>query len=100
MSGTINTSTIGRPPSNTQRKARRHVRSLTGDFPEIDERGEEKWPRGEEKAWKAAMRGVHTGVRAFLIIAMSDDRPSSHPPERHVDASSTPPCVNPVMKCN
>ena len=34
MAATLDTSIIGRPPSRAQRKARRHIRSLTGDFPE------------------------------------------------------------------
>ena len=60
MAATIDTSTIGRPPSRQQR--RRHVRTLTGYAPEVDERGQEKWPRGDEKAWKDAFRGVTTDV--------------------------------------
>ena len=35
---------------------------MLGDFPEIDEGGKEKWPRGDEKVWKDAMRGVHGGT--------------------------------------
>lgn len=62
MTSTIDTATIGKPPPPAARRARRHVRSLTGDFPEVDEKGEEKWPRGEEVAWKEAMRDLHTDV--------------------------------------
>ncbi|ETW79674.1 glycosyltransferase family 35 protein [Heterobasidion irregulare TC 32-1] len=62
MTSTIDTTTIGKPPPPAARRARRHVRSLTGDFPEVDEKGEEKWPRGEEAAWKEAMRDLHTDV--------------------------------------
>ncbi|KAI0318398.1 glycosyltransferase family 35 protein [Amylostereum chailletii] len=60
MTATIDVKAIGRPPSVEARKVRRHVRSLTGDFPEIDERGKEKWPRGDEATWKGAMRDVFT----------------------------------------
>lgn len=57
MTSTIDPSTIGKPA-----RARRHVRSVTGYFPEIDEKGQEKWPRGDEKVWKAGLRGVHRGT--------------------------------------
>ncbi|KAI0060095.1 glycosyltransferase family 35 protein [Artomyces pyxidatus] len=63
MTSTIDPRNIGKPPpSPGARRAttRRHVRSLTGDFPEVDDRGKEKWPRGDEKTWKDAMRGVHS----------------------------------------
>ncbi|KAA1466891.1 glycosyltransferase family 35 protein [Dentipellis sp. KUC8613] len=60
MTSTIDTKSIGQPPSSQARRARRHVRSLTGDFPEVDDKGEPKWPKGDEKVWKDAMRGVHT----------------------------------------
>jgi hypothetical protein len=69
---------IGKAPQSHARAKRRHVRSLTGlssslppnvfilrsrigDFPEVDEKGQEKWPKGDEVAWKAALRGVTTG---------------------------------------
>ncbi|CAL1697658.1 unnamed protein product [Somion occarium] len=60
MTSTIDPSTIGKPA-----RARRHVRSVTGYFPEIDEKGQEKWPRGDEKVWKAGLRGVHRDVPAI-----------------------------------
>ncbi|KAG8830805.1 Non-essential glycogen phosphorylase, partial [Serendipita sp. 399] len=31
-------------------------------FAEVDEHGEEKWPRGDEKTWKAGLRGVDEAV--------------------------------------
>ncbi|KAH8986590.1 glycosyltransferase family 35 protein [Lactarius akahatsu] len=55
-------SSIGKPPLIGPRAKRRHVRSLTGDFPEVDEKGQEKWPRGDEKSWKAALRDIHAEV--------------------------------------
>ncbi|EIM84344.1 glycosyltransferase family 35 protein [Stereum hirsutum FP-91666 SS1] len=61
MTSSIDTSSIGKPPAGG-RKGRRHVRSLTGDFPEVDEKGQEKWPKGDEKAWKDALRDVYTDV--------------------------------------
>jgi hypothetical protein len=33
----------------------------TGYVAEIDEKGEEKWPRGDEKVWKAGLRGIDSG---------------------------------------
>ena len=33
-----------------------------GYLPETDSLGKEKWPRGDEKAWKNAMRGLDTGT--------------------------------------
>ncbi|KAL4248795.1 Alpha-1,4 glucan phosphorylase [Abortiporus biennis] len=53
MTSTIDPSVIGKP-----RRARKHVRSLTGFTPETDEKGHEKWPRGDEKTWKDNLRGV------------------------------------------
>ncbi|GBE87017.1 Glycogen phosphorylase [Sparassis crispa] len=58
MTSTIDPSTIGKPPQ----RARRHVRTLTNFLPETDETGKEKWPRGDETVWKAAIRGVDTDV--------------------------------------
>ncbi|KAH9039129.1 glycosyltransferase family 35 protein [Lactarius pseudohatsudake] len=77
-------SSIGKPPLIGPRAKRRHVRSLTGshylyipyfeptrgttpalshgDFPEVDEKGQEKWPRGDEQSWKAALRDIHAEV--------------------------------------
>ena len=66
MTSTIDVTTIGRPSSAAGRKVRRHVRSLTGDFPEVDERGQEKWPRGDEQTWKGAMRGLYTGKHRLI----------------------------------
>ncbi|KAH9990866.1 glycosyltransferase family 35 protein [Russula vinacea] len=48
---TIDTSTIGKPSTTGPRAKRRHVRSLT-----VDEKGQEKWPKGDEKTWKAALQ--------------------------------------------
>ena len=36
-----------------------------GYTPETDEKGKERWPRGDEKAWKAGLRGVDKGT--FLV---------------------------------
>jgi hypothetical protein len=41
------------------------VRPRVGDFPEVDEKGEEKWPKGDEKTWKTALRGITTGEPFF-----------------------------------
>jgi starch phosphorylase len=35
---------------------------LTGYLPEVDATGKEKWPRGDEKVWKAGIRGLDTDV--------------------------------------
>lgn len=59
MTSTIDPKTIGKPGARTVRK---HVRSLTGYTPETDETGKEKWPRGDEKAWKTSMRGLDTDI--------------------------------------
>ncbi|KIP06577.1 glycosyltransferase family 35 protein [Phlebiopsis gigantea 11061_1 CR5-6] len=56
MTSVIDPKTIGKPPK------RRHVRTLTGYLPEVDETGKEKWPRGEEKVWKAGTRGLDRDV--------------------------------------
>ncbi|OBZ74400.1 Glycogen phosphorylase [Grifola frondosa] len=58
MTSTIDPSIIGQPP----KRARRHVRSLTGYTPETDETGKEKWPRGNEKVWKDGIPGLDTDV--------------------------------------
>ncbi|KAI0078412.1 glycosyltransferase family 35 protein [Panus rudis PR-1116 ss-1] len=58
MTSTIDPTKIGKP----QQRARRHVRSLTGYTPETDEKGREKWPRGDEQTWKAGLRGVDKDV--------------------------------------
>ncbi|KAJ6472746.1 hypothetical protein C8R47DRAFT_1324652 [Mycena vitilis] len=39
--------------------------TLTGYLPETDAAGKEKWPRGEEKVWKEAMRDVDTDVSSI-----------------------------------
>ncbi|TFY75561.1 hypothetical protein EWM64_g8447, partial [Hericium alpestre] len=62
MTSTIDIKSIGRPAAAQRGPRRRHVRSLTGDFPEVDDEGQEKWPRGDEKTWKTAMRGLHTAL--------------------------------------
>ena len=41
------------------------MRPRVGDFPEVDEKGEEKWPKGDEKTWKNALRGITTGEPFF-----------------------------------
>jgi len=57
MTSTIDPKTIGKP-----QRARRHVRTLTGYLPEPDASGKEPWPRGDEQAWKAGLRGVDKDV--------------------------------------
>ncbi|CCL98823.1 uncharacterized protein FIBRA_00828 [Fibroporia radiculosa] len=57
MTSTIDPKTIGKPA-----RTRRHVRSLTGYTPETDEEGKEKWPKGDEKVWRTALRGLDTDV--------------------------------------
>jgi len=47
------------------------VRLCIGDFPEVDEKGKEKWPKGDEKTWKDALRGVTTGELFFLSPVIS-----------------------------
>lgn len=39
----------------------------TGYTPETDEAGQEKWPRGDEKVWKAAIRGVDKGEQLMTL---------------------------------
>jgi hypothetical protein len=41
----------------------------TGDFPEVDEKGQEKWPKGDEKTWKTAMRDIHSGKLFFSFLS-------------------------------
>ncbi|KAG2006281.1 glycogen phosphorylase [Coprinopsis cinerea AmutBmut pab1-1] len=60
MTSTIDPKTIGRPT-----RPRRHVRTLTGYLPETDASGKEKWPRGEEKVWRAGMRSVDKDVESI-----------------------------------
>ncbi|KAK7460678.1 Non-essential glycogen phosphorylase [Stygiomarasmius scandens] len=57
MTSTIDPKAIGKPT-----RARRHVRTLTGYLPEVDESGKEKWPRGDEKTWKEAMRALDKDI--------------------------------------
>lgn len=57
MTTVIDPKTIGRP-----QRPRRHVRTLTGYLPETDATGKEKWPRGDEKLWRAGMRTVDKDV--------------------------------------
>lgn len=38
------------------------TRTHTGYTPDTDEKGQEKWPRGDEKVWKEGIRGVDKGV--------------------------------------
>lgn len=88
--------TIGKAPESHARAKRRHVRSLTGllsslpsiifilrsrigDFPEVDEKGQEKWPKGDEKTWKSALRGVTTGEFFSSPLYPSPDGLQSHP---------------------
>ncbi|KAI0641026.1 glycogen phosphorylase [Trametes meyenii] len=52
MTSTIDPSTIGQPAKGAKTSQRRHVRTLTGYTPETDATGKEKWPVGDEKAWK------------------------------------------------
>jgi starch phosphorylase len=56
------------------------VRPRIGDFPEVDEKGQEKWPKGDEKTWKAALRGITTGELFSLPLYPSTDN-SAEPPE-------------------
>ncbi|KAG5352510.1 hypothetical protein C0989_001995 [Termitomyces sp. Mn162] len=61
MTSTIDPKSIGRPVH----PRRRHVRTLTGYLPEKDASGKEKWPKGDEKVWKAGMRGLDTDVESI-----------------------------------
>lgn len=83
MTSVIDPKSIGKP-----KRPRRHVRTLTGmnlevSFllvlklprrhckgytPETDESGKEKWPRGDEKVWKAGLRGVNTGQQYPIFL--------------------------------
>ncbi|QRW23132.1 starch phosphorylase [Rhizoctonia solani] len=53
---TIDTASIGKP---AEKPVRKHKRSATGYIP-ATEGGKEVWPRGDEKVWKAGIRGVST----------------------------------------
>ncbi|EKM52475.1 glycosyltransferase family 35 protein [Phanerochaete carnosa HHB-10118-sp] len=65
MTSTIDPKAIGKPAPK-----RKHARTLTGYLPEVDESGQEKWPRGEEKVWKEGTRGpdrdVSTITKSFV----------------------------------
>ncbi|KAH0834128.1 glycogen phosphorylase [Lanmaoa asiatica] len=60
MTSILDPTTIGRP-----KRPRRHVRSLTGYLPEVDDSGKEKWPRGEEEVWKDGYRHLDTDVQSI-----------------------------------
>ncbi|KIY66143.1 glycosyltransferase family 35 protein [Cylindrobasidium torrendii FP15055 ss-10] len=60
MTSTIDPKAIGKPP-----RRRHHVRTLTGYLPDTDESGKEKWPRGDEKTWKDAIRGPDTDTTSI-----------------------------------
>ncbi|KAI0702666.1 hypothetical protein C8Q76DRAFT_802266 [Earliella scabrosa] len=64
MTSTIDPSTIGKP-TKTAKTSRRHVRSLTGYTPETDATGKEKWPVGDEKAWKEGIPSLTTDTPAI-----------------------------------
>ncbi|CCO35687.1 starch phosphorylase [Rhizoctonia solani AG-1 IB] len=53
---TIDTAAIGKP---AEKPVRKHKRSATGYIP-ATEGGKEVWPLGDEKVWKAGIRGVST----------------------------------------
>lgn len=53
----------------------------TGDFPEVDEKGQEKWPKGDETAWKTAMRDITTGKHFFLVHFIRVTGPSAETPQ-------------------
>lgn len=38
-----------------------------GYLPETDASGKEKWPKGDEKVWKAGMRTVDKGVYTHIF---------------------------------
>jgi starch phosphorylase len=43
-----------------------------GYLPEVDEDGKEKWPRGQEKVWKAGLRGLDAGEFAGQFPSVVD----------------------------
>jgi starch phosphorylase len=55
------------------------VRPRIGDWPEVDEKGQEKWPKGDEKSWKAALRGVTTGELFLSPLYPSTDSSAESP---------------------
>ncbi|KIY50861.1 glycosyltransferase family 35 protein [Fistulina hepatica ATCC 64428] len=57
MTSIIDTARIGQPAP----RPRKHIRTLTGYVPEKDETGKERWPRGDEATWRAAMREADGG---------------------------------------
>lgn len=75
MTSTLDPTKIGQPKRG---ESRRHQRTLTGELdrppsnllhadndvgylPEKDAEGKEKWPRGDEAAWKSGIRSIDTG---------------------------------------
>ncbi|TDL27001.1 glycosyltransferase family 35 protein [Rickenella mellea] len=58
MTSTIDPKLIGKPAP----RPRRHVRTLTGYFPEKDASGKEIWPRGDENVWKDGTRAIDKDV--------------------------------------
>ncbi|KAF8220492.1 phosphorylase-domain-containing protein [Tricholoma matsutake] len=60
MTSVLDPKSIGKPV-----RPRRHVRTLTGYLPETDASGKEKWPKGDEKVWKAGMRSVDEDVASI-----------------------------------
>lgn len=46
--------------------------SCAGFIPETDESGKEKWPKGDEKVWKDAMRSVDKGEYAVPSVIQAD----------------------------
>lgn len=39
----------------------------TGYIPDVDEKGEEKWPRGDETTWKAGLKGVDSSAYLYFF---------------------------------
>ncbi|KAF8624321.1 hypothetical protein AX15_005950 [Amanita polypyramis BW_CC] len=60
MTSIIDPQAIGKPT-----RPRRHARTLTGYLPETDASGNETWPRGNEKIWKAGSRGLDKDVSDY-----------------------------------
>ena len=55
------------------------MRPRVGDFPEVDEKGQEKWPKGDEKTWKAALRGITTGESLSSLLFPATDSSADSP---------------------
>lgn len=91
MTSTIDPKSIGKVV-----RPRRHVRTLTGMYfpndhytrtspfrllivvatgylPEKDASGKDKWPRGEEKAWREGMRSIDKGIFMFLAFFLNTE---------------------------